>query len=193
VALEELGVPYEKIRLQLDKGDQKKPEFLAINPNGKVPALVDGDARMFESYAILVWLGERYGVEKGMWPKVGSPEHAEALSWSTWAVTEMQAPFYDVVMNAVDVPWAHPKEHRSAHTAAHGLKNWKTSIEVLDKRLEGRDWIMGKQFTLVDLAAGLVAAMGPMFASLPVTGKNVEAYVGRLTSRPSFAKVMSEQ
>src|SRR5580704_18558275 len=90
VALEELGVPYEKVRIHLDKGDQKKPDFLALNPNGKVPALTDGDAKLFESLAIITYLGEKYGTEKGLWPKVGSPEHAQALAWMFWSVNEPQ-------------------------------------------------------------------------------------------------------
>ena len=60
-ALEELGIPYEKVKVDLHAGDQKKPDFLKVNPHGKVPALVDGDARLFESAAIILHLGDKYG------------------------------------------------------------------------------------------------------------------------------------
>src|SRR5580704_12669968 len=115
VALEELGVPYEKVRIHLDKGDQKKPDFLAINPNGKVPALVDGDAKVFESLAIFVWLGEKYGTEKGMWPRVGTADHAVALSWLIWGTTEAATTLFQYMMHGTDQRMALPKEHRSAH------------------------------------------------------------------------------
>src|SRR5690242_11716885 len=78
-ALEELGVPYEKIKLDLTAGDQKKPEYLALNPNGKVPLFVDEEGRpIFESLAILLYLGERYGVAKGLYP-ASAIERAESL------------------------------------------------------------------------------------------------------------------
>jgi len=193
MALEELGVPYEKVRIHLDKGDQKKPDFLAINPNGKIPAIVDGDVKVFESLAILLYLGARYGTEKGLWPKLGTPEQGEALSWMMWSGSEIHHALFSVVLNACDIPWAHPKEHRSAFIAEEGRKGWATSIAILDKRLEGRDFLLGKSYSLADTAVGSIVSMGPMFASLPMDGRNVSAWVARLQGRPSFAKVMSEQ
>ena len=70
-ALEELGVPYEKVKMDLAAGDQRKPEYLALNPNGKVPLLVGDGTPIFESLAILLHLGETYGVEKGLFPAPG--------------------------------------------------------------------------------------------------------------------------
>ncbi len=72
-ALEEVGVPYEKHRLQLKQGDHKKPEFLAINPNGKVPALIDGDVKLFESLSRSCSSSAKNTPEsdKRLWPKAG--------------------------------------------------------------------------------------------------------------------------
>src|SRR2546430_300796 len=82
-ALEELGVPYEKVKLDLTAGDQKKPEYLALNPNGKVPLVVDDGTVIFESLAILLHLGERYGVEKDLFPSAWAPR-AEVFKWMAW-------------------------------------------------------------------------------------------------------------
>ena len=82
--LHALGVPYEEVRVNLRAGEQRTPEFLAINPNGKVPTLILDGTPMFESVAIQIALGERYGVEKGLWPALGSPEHLTALTWLAW-------------------------------------------------------------------------------------------------------------
>src|SRR5579883_1907388 len=101
-ALEELGIPYEKHKLDLAAGDQKKPDFLAINPNGKVPAIVDGDAKVFESVAIFAWLGEKYGAERGLWPRVGTAEHAEALSWLVWGTTEVATRVFQHAVHGTD-------------------------------------------------------------------------------------------
>jgi glutathione S-transferase len=193
MALDELGVPYEKVRIHLDKGEQKTPDFLAINPNGKIPALVDGDVKIFESLAIILYLGARYGTEKGLWPKLGTPEQGEALSWTMWSASEIHRGLFDVVMNGCDIPWAHPKDKRSAFVAEEGRKAWATSIAILDKQLEGRDFLLGKTFTLADTAVGSVVSMGPMFAGLPMDGKNVAAWLGRLHARPAYGKAMSEQ
>jgi glutathione S-transferase len=62
-ALEELGVPYDKVKIDLAKGEQKKPEFLKLNPNGKVPLLVVDGQPVFESLAMLLYLGDTYGVD----------------------------------------------------------------------------------------------------------------------------------
>src|SRR3954469_24977510 len=83
-ALQELGVPHERVNLNLAAGEQRKPEYLALNPNGKVPLLVVDGTPMFEALAILQWLGDRYGVEKKLWPAADSPARLEALSWTTW-------------------------------------------------------------------------------------------------------------
>ncbi len=193
IALEEVGVPYEKVRVHLDKGEQKTPAFLAINPNGKIPALVDGDVKLFESLAILQYLGVKYGADKNMWPTPGSAEHWEAVSWSTWASTELSPAVLDTVMHTCDVPWAHPTEKRSVHVVEAAKVAWTRCMGILDKRLEGREFLMGRAFTLVDTAVGLTVGMGAMFAQMPFDSKNVEGWMGRIQSRPSFGKVMSEE
>src|SRR5947207_14977216 len=88
-ALEELGVQYEYITLDPQKGEHRTPQYLAIHPLGKIPSLVDGDQTFFESYAILLYLGEKYGVGKGMWPAGGGQPRADALSWTVWGVAEL--------------------------------------------------------------------------------------------------------
>src|SRR5678815_4455569 len=87
-ALEELGVSYEFVQLDRKKGENRTPEYLAINPTGKVPGLVDGGQAYFESVAILLHLGEAYGRERALWPATGAAE-AEALCWTVWSTTEL--------------------------------------------------------------------------------------------------------
>lgn len=82
-ALEELGVPYEKVLIDLKAGDSRKPEFLTINPNGKVPAIVHDGTTVFESGAIQIYLGETFGVERGLFPEAG-PKRGAATSWIVW-------------------------------------------------------------------------------------------------------------
>jgi glutathione S-transferase len=194
-ALEELGVPYEKHRLDLMKGDQKKPDFLAINPNGKIPALVDGDAKVFESHAILTWLGERYGEEKSLWPKAGTPERADAYSWSTWAIVNLLPAIFTYALHANDdARFVLPKEKRSTHVADASKESYESLMKILDARLNGRDFILGKNFSLADVAVVTMAMVAPMLAKLSIDAyPNVQAWVGRCMARPALGRVMSER
>src|SRR5204862_4532084 len=91
-ALEELGIGYEYVELDRKNGENRRPEYLAVNPTGKVPGLVDGGQAYFESAAILLHLGEVYGGERGLWPTVDAgPARGEALCWTVWGTTELHA------------------------------------------------------------------------------------------------------
>ena len=81
--LEELGVPHDKKKLDIQAGDTKKPDFLKINPNGKVPTIVHDGVAIWESSAITMYLGETFGVEKKLWPAAG-PRRGEAMKWVAW-------------------------------------------------------------------------------------------------------------
>src|SRR5215470_5576285 len=111
-ALEELGVPYEKVKMDLGAGEQKKPEYLALNPNGKVPLLVADGTTIFESLAILLYLGETYGVEKGLFPAPGLAR-AEAFKWMAWA----QVTLGDAIMRIIRNGDRFPAEQRNAAAA----------------------------------------------------------------------------
>src|ERR1043165_2347013 len=84
LVLEELGVPCEKIQLDLRKGETHTAEFLKLNPNGKVPLIVHDGTPIWESAAITMYLGEMFGVEKNLYPAPG-PKRGEAMKWVTWA------------------------------------------------------------------------------------------------------------
>jgi glutathione S-transferase len=190
-ALEELGVPYEKHKLDLAAGDQKKPDFLAINPNGKVPALVDGDAKIFESLAIFVWLGEKYGTEKGMWPRAGTPEHGAALSWLMWGTAEAATTMFQYLLHGSEARMALPKEHRSAHLAKTHKDRFEQLMKVLDGHLQGRDYTLGSTFSLVDVANASMVGFATMMGGLSLAEhKNVAAWLARCQQRPSMARVM---
>ena len=191
-ALEELGVPYEKHKVDLQAGDQRKADYLAVNPNGKVPALVDGDAKVFESVAILVWLGEKYGVDKGMWPKVGTPDHAQALSWLVWGTVEAATAIFQHMSHATEARFALPKEHQSAHVGKMYKEKFEGLMKLLDDRLAGREYIMGSTFTLVDVANASMVGFATMMGGLSISDhKNVGAWAARCQQRPAMARVMA--
>jgi glutathione S-transferase len=191
-ALEELGVPYEKARLDRERGENRTPEYLAISPQGNIPALVDGDAKIFESAAILIHLGQKYGVEKGLWPK--SPGGAsEALVWCVWSSSELAFQRLAYALQTLDAPFTLPKEDRNPKVAERFRTGYYARIAVLESRLAGKEYLAGNAFSLADVAvaqpvAGSVARLG-----LPIADyKNVTAWVERCSTRPAFQRVMAE-
>jgi glutathione S-transferase len=191
-ALEELGIPYERVRLHLDKNEQKAPDYLKINPNGKVPALVDGEVKIFESIAIVLHLGERYGVDKGLWPAPLSAERAEALSWTIWSTTEVQPAVVSYVMHTGERRFSFSKEQRHQPTVQMAKKSWEDTTSILDDRLGGREWLVGGRFTFADLALGSVMGFATMMAGLSLDGRaNVQAWTARCQQRPAFGRAMS--
>lgn len=186
-ALEELGVPYEKQKLSLADGDTKKPEYLALNPNGKVPLLVVDGTPIFESLAILIYLGETYGVEKGLYPAPGL-ERAEALKWMAWSSATLVETLVRILFNASDRTPADQKNEKAAEAAK---KEFHGHLEILDKALEGKEYLVGGRFTFADLA---IVSFLPFAARFGIdTGpyKNITAWSGRCITRPALGRAMA--
>ncbi len=187
-ALEELGVPYEKVKLDLAAGDQKKPEYLAMNPNGKVPLLVVDGVPVFESLAILVYLGETYGVEKGLFPAPGVAR-AEALKWMAWANVSLG----DAIMRTIrNVGERFPAEQRNAAAGEQAKKDLLELWGMVDRALEGKEYLVGKAFSFVDLAVGGFVMITARFGVDLGAYKNVQAWSARCNARPALGRVMGE-
>jgi GST-like protein len=188
-SLEELGVPYEKVTLDLRAGDQRKPAFLALNPNGKVPTLVLDGTPMFESVAIQIALGERFGVEKGLWPALGSPEHLTALTWLVWGQVSLGAAVMRYMQNTS--AWT-PAELHHAPTAEAALKDTHTLLAVLEGHLARHAHIAGERFTLVDVDLASVLGWATQAAKIDLTAyPKLGAWLGDAAQRPGLRAVMA--
>ena len=141
--LHELGLAYEHIRLDYRGDDLKDPDFLAINPNGRIPVLVDGDLVLWESMAINLYLAQRYRDDSGLWPEDIAGE-AQARQWSFWVMTEVEAALLKVLMHRRVLP----PDRRDPDKAKHNLGLLKAPFRVLDRALAGRDYLLGGQFTV---------------------------------------------
>jgi glutathione S-transferase len=192
-ALEELGIEHEKIRLDGDKAFLRTPEFLAINPNGRIPALVDDGANLFESLAIIMHLGDKYGVERGLWPAPGQPARGEAFSWMVWGVVQLNYYLFEYIYHGLDTAFSLPKEQRSADIAAQSKAGWEKHLAVLDGRLDGRTWILGDAFTLADVALASYVMQARAMARLSLEAvPHVKAWFDRCKTRPAFTRVLAE-
>lgn len=185
-ALEELGIPYDYVQLDRAKNEHRQPEFLAINPNGKVPALVDDGITYFESIAILLHLGEQYGVERGMWP-TAPQDHADALSWMIWGMVELQYNLRECVYHGASSPLSYKPEQQSKAAAEFNRGALAKHYATLDKRLADREYVCGK-FTLADVSIGATLRFGQMLG-LTLEGPHLVAYIDRLSKRPAFARI----
>ena len=185
-ALEELGLPYERVVLDRAKGEHRAPAYLAVHPSGRVPALVDGDTRLFESTAIIAWLGEKYGTEKGLWPR-GDRERADALSWTVWTVGDLSAHMMQFAYHGLDSPVSYPPEHRSKAAAEYHRSQFEQCVDALERHLAEREFMFGT-FSLVDVAAASILGFGKMIG-VPLDGrKHVGAWLERCSSRPALAR-----
>lgn len=180
--LEELGVPYDLVALDMSKQEHKSPEYLKIHPHGALPALVDGDVTLIESAAICAYLADKFP-EKHLAPPVGSPARGPYYQWMVYTIGTMEPPIMDVFLNTVMLPEA----ERSPAKVEAGRQGWKTVAEVLSKALQGKQYLLGDQFTAADVMVGSTLAWGQFLGLLdgfPV----LQEYVGRIASRPAFLK-----
>jgi glutathione S-transferase len=186
-ALEELGVDYRYVELDGKKGENRTPDYLAINPTGKVPGIVDGAQAYFESAAIILHLGETYGRERGLWPAEG-PARAEALCWTVWATTELHAYQMQWLYHGLDTPVSYAPADRSKATADYNHAQFLRNLDALEARLAGRDYLLGGAFSLADVAAASSLLAGLGLGGSVEGRKNVEAWLARCRARPALAR-----
>jgi glutathione S-transferase len=186
-ALEELGVPYEYVEIDAAKQQHRSPEFLAINPHGKVPALVDDGQTFFESGAMLLHLGNKYGVDKNLWPAGRGQARADAISWTVWASTELGPYMMQYLYHGLDTPVSYKPADRSKAAGAYSLSQFNRQLDALEARLGGRDFLMG-EFSIVDVATASWLALGLMLGLKLEGHPRVAAWCGRCIERPAFKR-----
>lgn len=178
-ALAELGVPHERVKVDIRTGEQRRPAFLALNPNGKVPTLTVDGAPMFEALAMELWLGERYGVERGLWPAAGTPAQLQAFSWCTWAYVTYGAQLVRL-QAARDMGTPDDAHGRSGHQGMDQL------LALLDARLAKQPWMLGEAYSLVDLSVGSVIGYSAYIGAPVDRHPHVLAWLARVQARPAM-------
>lgn len=177
--LEELGEPYDVHLLTLSKGEQKSPEYLAINPMGKVPALKHGDTVVTEVAAICTYLADEFPHARLNIP-VGDPGRGAYLKWLFFSPSCIEPAIADRAFPR--------KEEPRRGTLGYG--DFDTVMEVTAKAVERGPYLMGEQFTAADVVVGSMLRWGMMFDLLPKRPEFV-AYVGRLEQRPALQRAVA--
>src|SRR5262245_29792468 len=182
--LEESGLPYEPIPVDGRRGDQHKPDYLAINPNAKVPSIVDGDAVVFDSNAILLYLGEKTG--KFM-PANTPKARGELFSWMMFVASGV-GPF-----SGQSVHFRHYAPEKVPYAVNRYMFEAQRHYGILDARLGKQKYIVGDGYTIVDMAAwGWVRLMPTVigeehWAKFP----NLKRFVDEITARPAAQRAIA--
>ena len=191
IALEELGLPYEAHLVEIGKDESWTPEFLSLNPNGKIPAIIDPDGpggkplALFESGAILVYLAEKTG-------QLLPTDPAQRYETLQWVFFQMAAigPMFG------QVGFFHKfagREYEDKRPRDRYVAESKRLLGVLETRLEGRDWIMGQAYTIADVATlGWVRNLVGFYEAGELVDyaslKNVPAWLERGLARPAVQR-----
>jgi glutathione S-transferase len=184
--LEEIGTPYEVVRLDISKQEHKTPEYMRIHPHGSVPALMDGDLALFESAAICAYLADKFP-EARMAPAVGTPERGRYYQWMFYAMATLEPPVIEVFMHTVMLPEA----ERSAQAAEHGRTGFAAVADVLSNALQSKSFILGERFSAADVMIGSTLAWSQFMGLL--NGRPVlEQYAQRLSARPAYQRALAD-
>jgi len=181
-ALEELGLAYEHRRVGGSFGGSKTPDYLAMNPNGLVPTLMDGDLTLWESDAILRYLARTYG-QGTIWPD-NAAEAALADQWTTWTTSTLFPKFFALFYPQIFTPRAEQDFSGLGEPAAA----LATTIAILDRALEGRAHLVGDSFTFGEIGPAIFARRALLLPYGAPSAPNIARWLEGMRARPAFAR-----
>jgi len=173
--MEETGVPYERVLIDISKGAQKTPEYLSVNPMGKVPALRDGDATLAEAPAICAYVAERYPQAK-LAPPPGDPMRAKYLQWLFFATGCIEPAMVQLAtkieMNPTSAGWGDATR----------------VFDVLDAALAKGPWLLGENFSAADIAIASGLNFAVRLFKMAPSRASFDRYLDACAARPAFQR-----
>ncbi|MCC7046326.1 MAG: glutathione S-transferase N-terminal domain-containing protein [Alphaproteobacteria bacterium] len=188
-ALEEIGCPYELVKVDIQKGEQRPPAYLKLNPNARVPTLVDGDKAMFESAAIVLYLAEKHPEAKLM-PPPGAPERMKFLQWLMYLTNTIQDSF---------ILYYHPDnffpdEPSRAALKAAGEARLEKQWSVVDAALaENGPYLTGATFSAADLYLHMLARWSRNCARPASRYPSIARQLDLVRPRPAVRRMMAQE
>lgn len=188
--LEELGVPYERVLVDRTNNAHRSPAYLRLNPNGKIPVLVDGDLVLYETGAIVLHLVDTHP-QAGLAPALGTAERAQFYKWLLWLANTLQAemPLYFYSDRWADGPEgaAQVKKHAEAHIAG--------MIDQLEGELarHGGPWFAGERFSALDPYVFMLCRWTRGMQRPARTLPHLAAYLQRMLARPAVQRVFANE
>ena len=175
ILLEELGAPYQLHVLDMKRGEQREPAYLAINPMGKVPAVLDGDALITEQGAVFLYLADRFP-EAGLAPAIGDPLRGPYLRWMVYYGSCFEPALIDRAMK---------REPAAASTSPYG--DYDTMLKTLTDQLAKGPYLLGDRFSAADVLWGTALTWTTMFKLVPELPVITE-YMARVNARPAVGR-----
>ena len=175
--LRELGVDFEFVNVNLTAGENRRPEFLALNPAGKLPVLVDGDFVLTESVAIVLYLADKYA-DKGLLPSELEPR-AQVHHWLLFTATELEQPLWRIARHTA----LYPKDKRLPGEISLARQDFEDMAGVMEERMRGRQFLVGDSVTVADFVAAYTldwANEVHLLGALP----ELRGYMERMYARP---------
>ncbi len=176
---EELGVDYDLHLLDLKAGTQRQPDYLAINPMGKVPAIRHGDAVITEQPAVYMYLADLYPESK-LAPPIGDPLRGPYLRWMV---------FYGSCFEPAVIDRSMQREPAAMSTSPYG--NFETMLETVMAQLEPGPWLLGDRFTAADVLWGTALTWTTQFKLVP-EHPVLRAYIDRVNARPAMQRAAAK-
>jgi len=180
LCLEEMGLPYELVPVDTRKGEQHSPEYLAINPNAKVPAIVDGGETVFDSNALLLYLAAKTG-------KFTPPKRGEMLSWLMFVASGI-GPYSGQAVHFRNFA-PEPKEYAVNRYTFEAQRHWG----ILDARLGKQPFMCGDAYGIVDMAVWGWSRLIPFVLGpeAPKQFPNVQRHLAEISARPAAVRALA--
>lgn len=185
--LEELGQDYQYSLIDFAKGDSQSPQFLEINPAGKVPAIQEDDLVITESGAIVTYLADKFSQGK-LIPASGTQQRARYEQWSYFALTELEQPLWSMGKHK----FALPKAQRVEAMLATAAWEFQKALKLLSAGLGDQDYILGDEFSAADILIAHTLRWGVSFQQ-PVEQENLKAYLERMESRDGCKQAWAKE
>lgn len=180
ILLREIGVPFELRLLDRDKGEHKSAAYLALNPHGRVPTLVDGDLVLYEAAAICLHLADSHPEAK-LAPAVGMPERAEFYRWLVYLTNSVQA---EMLLYFYPERYVEGTQAQAAFKAATEAR-LNGHFDGIDRALEGRTWLLGDTYRAVDPYLFMLCRWTRFMGRPARTLGNLGPYLARVLERPA--------
>ena len=181
--MEEVGIDFEHVPVTYG-ADSKAGDYLSVNPNGRIPALIDGDLQLFESMAINLYLTKRYG---GALYPANAADEARAFQWSVWAISEIEPLQMQIVIQKLFTP----EDRRNPKVIEGATKSLQRPLKVLDAALSGGGWLAGDAFSVADLNVASVMHLMKMIDFTYAEHANVQRWADACYARPALARALA--
>lgn len=193
MVLEEIGAPYQLVPVDRANNAQKSPEYLKLNPTGRIPVLIDGDLVLFETAAICLHLVDRHP-DAGLAPALGTKERAEFYKWLVYLTNTVQAElityFYPNRMTDDEAAAAQVKRHAEARISGEG-----GMLDILETQLakSGGPWLLGAHYSAVDPYLMVMARWTRGMANPARNRKHLGRFLEAMAARPAVQRAFEQE